>query len=154
MRCPHCSAAMDPSPQALGPLSAEHGALRLTLEHLPACICPKGHHAPVDADFMLWLIQELKERAAKLPAAEEKGLLVKKYLCGCGRELGAKPDHRETVHEAVSYEGGPAFGAVFDFAMHRCAGCGTAQLRSRRQALADVSHALAGITDAARFPHG
>jgi hypothetical protein len=154
MRCPHCRAPMDPHPRPLGPLPGQHGALRLTLENLPALVCPDGHHAPVDADFMLWLIQELKERAAKLPAAEEKGLLVKKYLCACGAELPPKPDHREIVRESVSYEGGAAFGAVFEFEMHRCAGCGKAQLRSSRQAQADVSHALIGVTDAARFPHG
>ena len=153
MRCPHCRMPMDPAPKALKPLSAEHGTLRLTLENLPACVCPDGHHAPVDADFMLWLIYELKERAGKLPAAEEKGLLRKKSFCACGEELGAKPDHREIVREAVSYESGPAFSAQFDFAMHRCPACGTSQLRSGRQALADVSHCLAGVTDAARFPH-
>jgi hypothetical protein len=154
MRCPHCRMPMDPGPKPLGPLSGEHGALRLTLENLPARVCPDGHHAPVDPDFMFWLIQELKERASKLPAAEERGLLLKKSVCGCGRELAAAADHREIVRETVSFEGGPAFSAEFDFAMHRCPGCGAAQLRSRKQALADVSHSLAGITDAARFPHG
>jgi hypothetical protein len=154
MRCPHCRLPLDPKPRALGTLGGEHGSLRLTLENLPALVCPDGHHAPVDADFMFWLIQELKERAAKLPSAEEKGLLLKKFACSCGSELPAKPDHREIVREPVRYEGGAAFDAVFDFAMHRCERCGKAQLRSRRQAQADVSHALIGVTDAARFPHG
>jgi len=153
MRCPHCRTPMDPDPRALPPVSGEHGALKLTLEGLPARICPHGHHAPVDADFMFWLIQEMKERLGKLPAGEEKGLLMKKHLCECGRELAAKPDHRETVRERVTYEGGAAFGAVFDLAMHRCPGCGKSQLRSAREAQRDVAHSLAEITDAAKFPH-
>ena len=153
MRCPHCRATIDPTPRALAPVSGEHGVLKLTLESLPARICPHGHHAPVDADFMLWLILELKERIAKLPAGEEKGMLMKKHLCACGKELAGKPDHRETVREEVAYEGGAPFSAVLDVAMHRCPGFGKSQLRSAKDAQRDVSHCLAGVTDAAKFPH-
>jgi len=153
MRCPHCRTPMDPNPKALPPVSGEHGALRMTLERLPARTCPNGHHAPVDADFMYWLIQELKERLRKLPAAEEKGLVLKKHVCACGRELAPRSDHRETVREAVAYEAYAPFDAIFDTAMHRCPGCGKSQLRSAREAQRDMAHALAAITDAARFPH-
>jgi hypothetical protein len=153
MRCPHCRTPMDPSPKTLGPLHGEHGALKLTLDRLPALTCPHGHHAPVDADFMFWLIQELKERVAALPAGAEKGLLLKKHVCACGRELAAQPDARESVAQKVSYEGGHEFDALFDVAMHKCAGCGKAQLRSAKEAQKDVAYSLVGITDAARFPH-
>ncbi len=153
MRCPHCRATLDPTPRPLGPVSGEHGVLKLTLESLPARICPHGHHAPVDADFMFWLIQELKERVGKHTAGEEKGLLLKKHVCACGRELAAKPDHHETVREQLAYEGGAPFSALLDMAMHRCPGCGKSQLRSAKEAQRDVSHALAGVVDAAKFPH-
>lgn len=153
MRCPHCRMPMDPAPRALKPLQGEHGALKLTLDRLPALVCPDGHHAPVDADFMFWLIQELKERIAALPAGEEKGFLVKKHLCACGRELPAQPGGRQSFPQKVSYEGKLEFEAVFDLALHKCPGCGKAQLRSAKEAQKDVSHSLVGITDAARFPH-
>ena len=153
MRCPHCRTPMDAKPQALGPLHGEHGSLKLSLDRLPALTCPHGHHAPVDADFMFWLIQELKERVAALPAAGEKGLLMKKHVCACGRELGAKPEARHSFAQKVTYEGGHEFDAVLDVAMHKCPGCGKAQLRSAKDAQRDVSHTLVGIIDAARFPH-
>lgn len=153
MRCPHCRMPMDPAPRALKPLQGEHGALKLTLDRLPALVCPDGHHAPVDADFMFWLIQELKERIAAIPAGEEKGFLAKKHLCACGRELPARADARQSFAQKVSYEGKHEFDAVFELALATCPGCGKAQLRSAKEAQKDVSHSLVGITDAARFPH-
>ncbi|HWA38290.1 MAG TPA: hypothetical protein VG873_10535 [Burkholderiales bacterium] len=153
MRCPHCRTQMDATPKPLAPVRGEHGDLKLVLEGLPARVCPHGHHAPVDADFMFWLIQELKERAGKLPAAAESGMVFKKRHCACGSEVPAKADHREIVRERVAYEGGLAFEAVFEFAMVRCPGCGKTQLRSAKEAQRDVAHSLAGVTDAARFPH-
>jgi len=152
-RCPHCRSPMDPTPRALPPLSGEHGSLRLTIEELPAVVCPNGHHAPVDPDFMYWLIQELKERAGKVPGGQDKGLFLKKYVCTCGSILDARSDHRETVRERIAYEDRLRFDAFFEFAMHKCPGCGKSQLRSGKEAQRDVAHSLAGITDAARFPH-
>jgi hypothetical protein len=154
MRCPHCSLAMEATAKALDPVSGAHGALKLTLERMPALFCPKGHHAPVDGDFMFWLIQELKERAGKVPGGEEKGMILKKHVCsGCGKELGTKPDHRETFRETLSFEGKFSFAAALDYAMHKCPGCGKAQLRSAKEGVRDVSHAMADVTDAAGFPH-
>jgi hypothetical protein len=154
MRCPHCRTPMDPGPRVLGALQGEHGALKLTLDRVPALTCPHGHHAPIDADFMFWLIQELKERVARYPVGEEKGfLMLKKHLCACGRELPAQPGPRKAYPERVSYEGKFEFDALFDFALHECPGCGKAQLRSAKEAQKDVSYSLVAITDAARFPH-
>jgi hypothetical protein len=154
MRCPHCSGTMANDVKALEAVQGEHGALKLSLDGLPARTCPKGHHAPADGDVMFWLIQELKARIGKLPGGEEKGLLLKKHLCGeCGRELASKPDHRETVAERLTYDGKYAFGAVLDLGMHKCPGCGKSQLRSVRDAQKDVSHAMVAVTDRAGFPH-
>lgn len=153
MRCPHCRTPMEGATRKLQPLTGEHGTLRLTIEELPALICPYGHRAPIHPDFMFWLIRELKARAAKIPGGQDKGLFLKKYLCSCGGTLSSKPDHRETVRERLDFQERAQFDAFFDFAMHKCPGCGKSQLRSAREALRDVSHALAGVTDAARFPH-
>lgn len=154
MRCPHCSGTMNNAVTPLGPVGGEHGALKLALEGLPVRTCPKGHRAPVDGDLMFWLIQELKARIEKVPGGGEKGMLLKKHVCGgCGKDLAAKPDHRETVAERLTYEGGHAFGAILDLAMHKCPGCGKSQLRSTKEAQRDVAHAMAAVTDAAGFPH-
>lgn len=154
MRCPHCSTTMDGTVTTLDPVGGEHGALKLTIEKLPALVCPKGHHAPLDGDFMFWLIQELKERVGKIPGGTEKGMVMKKHACcGCGKELAARSDHRETVREPISYEGKHAFSALLDLAMHKCPGCGKSQLRSVKEAQRDVSHTMADVTDNAGFPH-
>jgi hypothetical protein len=145
---------MEPTVKSIGAVGGEHGALKLKVENMPACVCPRGHHAPIDGDFMFWMIQELKERVGKIAGGEEKGMMFKKYLCGCGKELPAKPDGRETFPQELSYEGKASLKAVLDLAMHKCPGCGKSQLRSTKEAQRDVSHAMAGVTDTAGFPHG
>ena len=155
MRCPHCSVTMDANATtALPPVHGEHGALKLSVEGLPARQCPKGHAAPVDEDFMFWMIQELKERAAAIPGGEEKGMIIKKHLCGCGKELAAKPERRQGYPQNLSYEGKFRFKAVFDVALHKCIGCGKEQPRSAKELQRDIAHAMADVTDAAGFPHG
>ena len=64
--CPRCSSPVEL--KALDRLSGEDKPLALRIEGMPAMKCAKGHATPVNRDFMLWLIQELKERAAGLPA--------------------------------------------------------------------------------------
>jgi hypothetical protein len=155
MRCPHCSVTVDPNNvSALGPLAGEHGGLKLSLEGIPAVKCPKGHCAPVNGDFMFWLMQELKGEAGKIPGGEEKGLLMKKFLCGCGKELPAKSDARKAFSASLSFEGKYAIKAILDAAVVKCPGCGKEQARSAKETVRDVPHAMADVTDAAGFPHG
>ncbi len=153
MRCPHCRAPMDDHVSTLGPLMGEHGGLRLGLDALPARKCPDGHASPVDKDFMLWLLVELKERAESLPGGTEKGMVFKKHYCQCGKELPANPAGRHTFPAELSYEGKYAFNAAFDVPVYKCEGCGREQVRSATEIRKDTSHAMVGITDQARFPH-
>ena len=122
---------------------------------MPAARCIKGGHAsPVDGDFMLWLIHELKDREGVLPAGEEKGaLLFKKYLCACGKELAAKPQRRQSFPMDLSYEGYPAFKAELEMPLYKCSGCGKEQLRSVKEAPKHTAQAVAALNDAAKFPH-
>ena len=83
--CPRCSNAVEM--KTLDRVSAEDAPLKLTVTGMPAAKCAKGHAAPIDRDFMLWLIQELKSRGGALAAGEAKGMVFKKYTCGCGKEL-------------------------------------------------------------------
>jgi hypothetical protein len=150
-KCPRCSNAVEM--KTLGAVSAEDAPLKLTTSGMPAATCPKGHTAPVDREFMLWLIHELKGRAAALPGAEEKGMLLKKYICACGKELASKSERKQAFPFDLAYQGAPAFKAEVEMPVFKCTGCGKEQLRSAKQAQQHVSQAIAALNDAAGFPH-
>lgn len=151
--CARCWAKMELA--ALGNLSAEDKPLQISVEGMPAakCVGTRGHTAPVDNDFMLWLIRELKERAAGLPGGEEKGMFLKKYICSCGAELASKAEGRRAFPFELSYEGAPAFKAVIDMPVYKCPGCAKEQLRSTKEAGKHVAQSIAALNDAAGFPH-
>ena len=137
---------------ALGRLSGADKPLNLTLTGMPARKCTKGHASPVHRDFMLWLIQEVKARAAGLPAGTEKGLLMKKYLCSCGAELGAEAG-RKAFSFDLAFEGTPPFKGEIEMPVYKCGACGKEQLRSGTEAPRHVAQAVVAINDAAGFPH-
>ena len=149
--CPRCSSAM--AATTLGKLSAEARPLVLRLSGMPAAKCTKGHAMPVNRDFMLWLIQQIKARAAALPGGEAKGLLIKKYVCACGKELGGKPDGQRAFPFELAFEGTPAFHAEMELPVYKCPGCGKEQLRSAKEPQQQVAQAIVSINDAAGFPH-
>ena len=64
--CERCGNAVEMKP--IGNVSAEDKPLTLRVSGMPAARCAKGHAAPIDRDFMLWLIHELKNRGGALPA--------------------------------------------------------------------------------------
>lgn len=151
-QCPRC-----PNPvelKTLDKVSAEDAPLKLTVSGLPAMKCPKGHAAPVDRDFMLWLIHEIKSRGAALPAGEAKGMIMKKYLCtACGKELASKSEKRQSFAFDLAYQGTPAFKAEVEMPLYKCTGCGKEQLRSAKELQGHVSQGIASLNDAAGFPH-
>jgi hypothetical protein len=149
--CPLCRGAVEQ--QTLGSLSAEDPPLKLTVDRMPAVKCVKGHPAPVDNDFMLWLIQELRERASALPSGNESGMIFKKYLCACGKELASKPERRQAWPQELAYEGYPGFKAEIELPVYKCSGCGKEQLRSAKDAQKHTAQAVAALNDAAKFPH-
>jgi hypothetical protein len=149
--CPRCRNAVEM--KTLDKLSAEDAPLKLTVTGMPAAMCAKGHAAPVDREFMLWLIHELKGRGASLPGAEEKGMLLKKHICACGKELASKSERRQAYPFDLAYQGAPAFKAELDMPVFKCTGCGKEQLRSTKAVQAHTSQAIAALNDAAGFPH-
>lgn len=149
--CPRCSNGVQA--KMLGIMSVEAAPLRLTMEGMPAAVCVKNHSSPVDNNFMLWLIQELKGRASALPAGEEKGTIFKKFLCACGKELAAKSERTQTFPLELTYEGYAPFKAGVELPLYRCSGCGKEQLRSVKEAQKVTSQAIAELNDAAGFPH-
>lgn len=149
--CPRCSNAVDMKP--LGTVSAEDGPMALRVSGMPAAKCAKGHVAPIDRDFMLWLIREIKARGATLPAGEAKGMLFKKYYCACGAELAPKSEKRESFPMELAYQGAPAFKAEIEIPVYKCSGCGKEQLRSAKELQGHAAQAVASLNDAAGFPH-
>ena len=149
--CPRCSNAVEMKP--LERVSAEDAPLKLSVSGMPAAKCAKGHAAPIDRDFMLWLIRELKSRGAALPAGEAKGMLFKKYHCACGAELAAKSEKRQSFPMELAYHGAPAFKAEIEMPVFKCTGCGKEQLRSAKELQGHTAQAIASLNDAAGFPH-
>lgn len=149
--CPRCSNAVEM--RTLDRVSAEDAPLKLTVTGMPAAKCAKGHAAPIDRDFMLWLIQELKSRGGALAAGEAKGMVFKKYTCGCGKELESKSERRQSFPLELAYQGAPAFKAELDMPVYRCTGCGKEQLRSTKELQGHTAQAIAALNDAAGFPH-
>jgi hypothetical protein len=149
--CPRCSGAMEL--KILDSLTAEDKPLALRVAGMPAAKCAKGHAAPFDRNFMLWLIHELKARAASLPGGEEKGMLLKKYLCACGKELAGNSDRRQAFPFDLAYEGAPPFKAEIDMPVYKCTSCGKEQLRSAKEVQKHAAQAIASLNDAAGFPH-
>lgn len=149
--CSRCSNAVEM--KTLDRVSAEDAPLKLTVTGMPAAKCAKGHAAPIDRDFMLWLIQELKIRGGSLPAGEAKGMVFKKYICACGKELESKSEKRQSFPLDLAYQGAPAFKAELDMPVYRCTGCGKEQLRSTKELQGHTAQAIAALNDAAGFPH-
>jgi hypothetical protein len=144
------------SPLELKPfdkLSAEAAPLKITAFGMPAAKCSGDHAAPIDDEFMLWLIHELKAREASLPAGEEKGLLFKKYLCACGAELASNSENRQAFLLDLAYEGAPAFKVGLEMPVYKCTRCGKEQLRSHKAIQGRTAHGIARLNDAAGFPH-
>jgi hypothetical protein len=149
--CPRCSGPMEA--KTLDRVSAEDAPLKLSVSGMPAAKCAKGHAAPIDRDFMMWLIHELKARGASLPGAEEKGMLLKKYICGCGKELASKSERRQNFNFDLAYSSAPAFKADLEMPVYKCTGCGKEQLRSSKEVQKHAAQAIAALNDAAGFPH-
>lgn len=134
-------------------VAGEAGTLTLTAYGMPALKCAKGHAAPVHRDFLLWLMAELRQRLAALPAGEEKGLVFKKHFCACGKELPAQSGTRQAFPMDLAYEGAPAFKVELEAPVYACPGCGKTQLHSAAEVRKALSHAMVGICDRAGFPH-
>lgn len=150
--CAMCSGACEV--KTLASVSGEDAPLKLTVDGIPALVCAKNHKAPVHADFMIWLIQELRARESTFASGKEQGMLFKKYLCGdCGKELGAKPERRQGFAFDLAFRETPSFKIEMEMPMYKCTGCGKEQLRSAKDLHNHIPAAIVGINDEAGFPH-
>jgi hypothetical protein len=150
--CAKCSGAMIPA--TLDKVSAGEPPVRLTMTGFPVFACPKGHHAPVHRDFMVWLMHELREKhVPAVPAGEAKGMLFKKYHCACGAELPAQPARNAGFAFDLAYAQSPAFKGEIEVPLFKCGSCGKEQARSAKEVAGAAPAAIAALNDAAGFPH-
>ena len=150
--CPRCSGTCQLT--TLPSVSGEDGPLKVTAREVPVFACPKGHHAPVHGDFMIWLIREIRERGAAVAAGNEQGMIFKKHFCGaCGKDLAAKSERREAFALDMKYQELAPFKIELDLPVYKCTACGKEQIRSTRELHGHVANAAVGINDAAGFPH-
>ena len=138
----------------LAPVSGEDAPLKLTVYGMPVLVCAKDHKAPIHADFMLWLMQELRARESQVAAGKEQGMVFKKHLCGdCGKELGSTPERRQAFPFDLAYAEAPPFKVEIDMPIYKCTGCGKEQMRSAKDLHNHLPAAMVAINDAAGFPH-
>jgi hypothetical protein len=151
----HCARCSDVcEPKVLASVSGEDPPLKLTVHGMPALVCAKDHKAPIHADFMIWLIQELRARESQFVAGKEHGMIFKKHLCGdCGKELATKSERRQAFPFDLTYEGTPSFKIEVELPLYKCNGCGKEQIRSAKDLHNHIPAAMVGINDAAGFPH-
>ena len=132
----------------------EADPLRIRLKEFPLRSCPEGHRQFVRPEFAAELLQHLTEEdEPELPAGEEKGLIMKKYLCeSCGEPLEAKPDHRHTFSIEVELDGLDPFGVDLTMPVYNCSACGKEQLHSLKEVRKLTPAAMAHAFEAANIP--
>lgn len=151
-RCARCSAMCEM--KTLPSVAGEEGPLKLTLLELPVFACAKDHHAPLHGDFMIWLIQQIRERESQIAAGTEQGMIFKKHLCGdCAKPLAPKPERRQAFPFELKYEDVAPFKLEIEMPLYKCAGCGKEQIRSAKDLHGHVPGAMVSVNDSAGFPH-
>ena len=155
LKVPRCVKCVSPCElKTLPSVEALDGSLKLTVLEMPIFACAKNHKVPVHRDFMLWLIQQIREREAQIAAGKEEGMIFKKHLCGaCGKELAGKPEGRQAFPYELRYEELAPFRIQIDMPLYKCSGCGKEQIRSTKELHSKVPAAMVGINDSAGFPH-
>lgn len=117
----------------LEPTTGGEKGLAVTVHGLNVLVCPNGHQQFLDAEFPLRLLNHLlEEDEAKLPAGDERGVLMFKhfYCQACGRELEAKPDHRHSFNIDPGLPDQADLRIDLTMAVYHCTGCGKQQLHS------------------------
>lgn len=150
--CVRCRGSTRPA--VLESAAGEAAPLALMLQGMPILTCEKGHRQFVHAEFPRWLVEHLiDEDEARLPAGEEQGLLRKHYRCGgCGTQLQAQADRRETFPIDLSLGDAAPFRVELNAPVYRCPSCSREQLHSLKELRKRTPAALAHAFQAAELP--
>jgi len=151
-RCIQCRSETEIT--AVDAAAGEAKTLTIAVKEMPVAACARGHRQFVHPEFPLRLVEHLiDEDEVKLPAGEEKGLLVKHYHCaGCGAELAPQPDHRHTFTVDVALADLSPFRVELTMPVYRCPSCDKEQLHSLKEIRKYTPEALAQAFKAAGIP--
>jgi len=135
-------------------VGGEADPLRITLNNLPLLRCGQGHQQFVRPQFGAELLEHLTQQDEPgLPAGEEKGLFMKKYLCeNCGAELEPRADHRHTFSIEVPLDDVEPVGVDLSMPVYRCSACAHEQMHSLKEVRKLTPLALAGAFQTAEIP--
>lgn len=134
--------------------SGEDGPLKIMVNDMPVLECAKHHRTPIHRDFMIWLIQQIRERESRIATGKARGMLLKTYLCGqCDKALASKPERRQSFPFSLAYEEVAPFRLEIEMPVYKCTGCGKEQIRCVKDLHDHVPAAVVGINDGAGFPH-
>ena len=150
--CVRCRGSTQPA--VLESAAGEAAPLALMLQGMPILACAKGHRQFVHAEFPRWLVEHLvEEDETRLPAGEEQGLLRKHYRCGgCGAELQAQAERRETFPIDLTLGDLGPFRVELTAPVYRCPRCSREQLHSLKEVRKHTPAALAHAFKAAELP--
>lgn len=128
--------------------------LHISLKDFPLRTCPEGHRQFVRPGFAAELLHHLTEEdEPELPAGEEKGLIMKKYLCeSCHAQLEAKPDHRHTFSIDIELDDLAPFAVDLSMPVYKCSDCGKEQLHSLKEVRKLTPAAMAHAFEDADIP--
>lgn len=141
-------------PEVLERAAGEAGSIALAVEGMPILACDKGHRQFLHPDFPRRLLEHLLgEDEGRLPAGEEKGLLLKHYHCGqCGARLNAKADHQETFRFDLALDDAEPFRVALSAPVYRCPACAREQIHSLNDVRRRTPEALTRVFQAAGIP--
>jgi hypothetical protein len=149
--CARCSTPM--SPTILDSAAGEAAPFTLRLCRMPVLSCSAGHRRFLRPQFARELVESLfAQDEARIPAGAEKGLLFKRYYCGCGAELGKNAERRETYGFDVALAGSEPFRVELTAPVYRCPKCSREQLHSLKELRSRTPQALAEAFRAAGIP--
>jgi hypothetical protein len=137
-------------------VAGESHDLTITLRNFPVLSCEQSHYRFIRPEFPAQLLHHLTNREEpELPTGEEKGLIMKRYLCeSCGSELDAAPDHRHTFSIDVELEQLEPFHVELTMPVFRCRKCEREQLQSLKEIRKLTPDALTNAFKAADIPPG
>lgn len=125
--CPRCQQAMQPAD--VPAVSGKDGDISVTLDSLPALICPQGHKRFSSAGFPATLLEALVDEAERhMKPCAESGLLFKRSVCAACREPLPAGGEATSARLTVALKDGPTLAVEVTAPTVSCSKCGTTQL--------------------------
>lgn len=129
--CLTCKGEMTVMP--LAAFSGEEGGVKVTINAMPAAVCPEGHKRfvyPLFAGKLMDMVMD-EETYGFVPSAVKKGLFTKRFHCpGCGQELPGEPNGRQSREMTAEFKHADPFKVQIEIPVYKCGGCGKECIQS------------------------